>query len=297
MPYRLRKHETVTEGCRRILFEQSASIVSALADWGGPLDDRIHDARKRIKRLRALLRLVQLKLEAKELAAHEDTLRDTAHKLAPARDAIVVLTTFEEMTEGCTDGTVKPVHDLLAAGSRKARRRSLGPDRLTALGGLIRSTCEKLGRAAAAEEGWNGVEAGLRRSYRVARRQWKTVLRDPTSPNLHRWRRLSKRLWEQLRLLRRALPKPIARHLRRLQNFTELLGRHHDFDLLQTALGEAVADGVEAAKFPPLQDRITAEMDRCFKRAVKYAEAIFALRTKDFVSRIHAEWKAWRKER
>jgi CHAD domain-containing protein len=295
MPYRLRKRETVSEGCRRIILEQAASIISALSDrGGGGLDERIHDVRKRIKRLRALLRLLELKLDDKTLEQHEDTLRSTARKLAPARDASVVLAAFEEAAVEITGGAVERIRELLTESVRQAKRKALGPEKLVTLAGILRTTCEALSRAGTKDDGWAAVGPGICESYRSARKHRRTAFSDPVPENLHRCRRFSKRLWEQLRLLRRALPKPLVKQLPRLEKFTDLLGRHHDFYTLQATLQEAAAHGLEVAKFPPLQKFVSGEMGRCLKRARKLGGLIFAWRPKAFAARLHAGWKKWR---
>lgn len=294
MSYRLRKRETVSEGVRRIILEQAASIISALSDRGGALDERIHDVRKRIKRLRAMVRMLELKLDEKTLAACEDTFRSTAHKLAPARDATVVLAAFEEVAVEVTGGAVERIRELLTEAVRVAKRKALGPEKLAGLAGTLRTTCEVLSRAGTRDDGWGAVGPGMGESYRSARKHRRTAFADPRPENLHVCRRFSKRLWEQLRLLRKALPKPIVKQLPRLEKFTDFLGRHHDYHMLQAALREAAAHGLEVAKFPPLQKAIRVEMGRCLKRARKLGALIYALRPKAFGARLHAGWKKWR---
>jgi CHAD domain-containing protein len=294
MPYRFKKRETVSEGCRRILFEQTASIISALSDRGsGGLDDRIHDTRRRIKRVRALLHLLDLRVDEKALAAHEEALRSTARKLAPARDATVVLAAFEEIAVEFTGGAVERIRELLTEAVRHAKRKSLGPEKLVVLAGDLRTTCEALSRAGTAQEGWSAIGPGIYKSYQQAKKLKRLAFAAPTPENVHACRARSKRLWEQLRLLRRTLPKSIARLLPRLDKFTELLGRHHDFHMLQMTLREAAAHGLEVAKFPRLHQSIGKKMDRCLNRAGKQGAKIFELHPKAFASRVHAGWKDW----
>lgn len=293
MPYRLRKSESINEGCRRILFEQTASIISGLSDRGADLDERIHDVRRRFKRLRALLDLVPFRLEEKALAARVDALRGVARKLAPARDATVVLEAFDEIAVEFTGGAIERIRELLTESVKVAKKRSLAPDKLAALASEVRVACEALGRAGVKEDGWHAVGPGIFESYRKARKQCRTAFADPDPVKLHDCRTLAKRLWEQLRILRRAQPKSMSRLRPRLEKFSEMLGRHHDFFMLQKALAEAAAHGLEVAKFPPLHKRLQLEMGRCLKRTRKLAVLIFDLRPKAFASRIHSGWKDW----
>jgi|GEM_PF-1554898 len=296
MPYRLRKREPVSDGTKRILLEQTGAIVTALSDRAGEVDERIHDVRKRIKRVRAVLRLVTLKLDRDALEVRESVLRAVARKLAAARDATVALECFEEISVHFTGGAVERIRQLLADAVRVAKRKSLSPDKLLALAGEIRSAVAIFSRVGTVLEGWPALEIGLADSYRTTRKQVRAAFADPDVDRLHEARRHAKWLWEQLRMLRRALPKPIARLLPRLDKFADLLGRYHDFYLLQKTLNEASAHGLEVAKFPPLHGCLNREMGKCLKRARKMAAELFALRPKAMLARLHDGWRQWHKE-
>lgn len=293
MPYRLRKREPISDGTKRILLEQTGAIVTALSDRAGDVDQRIHDVRKRIKRVRAVLRLVTLKLDSDALDVRESVLRAVARKLAPARDATVVLECFEEIAVHFTGGAVERIRELLADAVRLAKRKSLGPEKLLALAAEIRTAVAIFSRVGTVQEGWPALEIGLADSYRTARKDVRAAFADPDVDRLHECRRHAKWFWEQLRMLRRALPKPIARLLPRLDKFTDLLGRYHDFYLLQKTLNEASAHGLEVAKFPPLHGHINREMGKCLKRARKLSTDIFALRPKAMLARLHDGWRHW----
>jgi CHAD domain-containing protein len=293
MPFRLRKRETVSEGCRRILLEQGASMISALSDRGGVLDDRIHDVRKRLKRVRALIRLVELKLDAQHVELLDDVLHDVGRRLAPARDASVILAAFEEISAEFTGGAIERIRELLTDSQRVAKRRALGPDKLAKLAAEIRKACDTLSRAGTKDDGWPAVAAGIYESYRAARKQRREAFAEPTADQLHELRRKTKQLWEQLRVLRGALPKSIHRQLSRLEKLAELLGRHHDLHVLQTTLLEASAHGLEVAKFPPLHKLIRGKMGKHLKHARKLSAEIYSTRPKAFNSHLHAGWKDW----
>jgi CHAD domain-containing protein len=293
MPYRLRKRETISDGTKRILQEQTGAIISALSDRGGDLDGRIHDVRKRLKRVRAVLRLVTLKLDSDALEVRDSVLRGVGRRLSPARDATVILGRFEEIAVHFTGSAIDRIRELLGDAVKHAKRKLVTPEKLAVLAAEIRSVAGILARVGTVEEGWPAVEHGLSSSYRTARKHVRAAFADPEVDNLHECRRHSKWLWEQLRLVRRALPKPQVRMLPRLEKFCDILGHYHDFYMLQMALNEAAAHGLEVAKFPALHKRINREMGKCLKRARRLGTSVFVLRPKAMIARIHAGWKQW----
>src|SRR5579875_592563 len=97
--YRFKTSETVPDGVRRIATEELKYATSQLRT-GDPekLEESIHEARKAIKRLRALLRLVRPELGScfrKENAA----LRDVGRSLSDLRDSSIVLETFDALSD------------------------------------------------------------------------------------------------------------------------------------------------------------------------------------------------------
>ena len=95
MPYRFDLRDpTLTQALRRIAGAEIAAIRTLLG--GAPDDAAVHGIRKRIKKLRALLRLLRGGLR-KVQPAETVVLRDAARLLAPQRDAAVRLATLDRL--------------------------------------------------------------------------------------------------------------------------------------------------------------------------------------------------------
>src|SRR3954453_7178467 len=96
MSYRFVKRETVPDGLRRIARER---IENALAELRGETDsspeEAIHEARKDMKKLRAVLRLARDELGDDVYRRENACFRDAARKLSGVRDADVMLATFK----------------------------------------------------------------------------------------------------------------------------------------------------------------------------------------------------------
>ena len=86
----------------------------------------------------------------------------------------------------------------------------------------------------------------LRRAYRRARDQWWLAVSDPTDENLHEWRKLTKILLNQLRLVRPWATTTLPRYRTALAELDERLGQARDSSHLAGILrGVPVAEVVE----------------------------------------------------
>ena len=96
MAYRFKHGESVAEGVRRVAREQIESATECLQDNTGAADgEKVHEARKAIKKVRALLRLVRPSL-GRTYSAENRRLRDAGRKLSKLRDAAALIEVFDE---------------------------------------------------------------------------------------------------------------------------------------------------------------------------------------------------------
>ena len=213
--FALRTDETVPDGVRRIARGQ---IDIALDGLGGHGDREaaVHDARKALKRLRTLLRLVRDDLDP-HLYRHElETL-----------DAVM-----ERFSGELRDVDVDPLRSRLAVEHEEAERRLKSGT--TVLGPAIRELKAARARTPAwtlAHDHFEALSPGLRRIYRRGRRATATAQTDPSTENLHELRKRVKDLWYTTQILRRPAPSSMRSSAHRV---SDLLGEDHDLALLRT---------------------------------------------------------------
>src|SRR5256885_13935531 len=121
MSFTLDPGKSIPEAVRATAGKQLTKAVEALAgDAGLDPDEDTHDARKRTKKLRALLRLVRRELGDDVYRRENRALRDAARRLSPVRDAWVLVEAL--------DGLVTPPDDDLSPESVAALRAVLVRD-------------------------------------------------------------------------------------------------------------------------------------------------------------------------
>src|SRR6266550_536207 len=109
MPPRIEGSESGAEGIRRILRKEIEKALGAVDSARSPTDEGIHDARKRLKRARAALRLIREALGDREYRI----LRDAARPLSEIRDAKILIDIYDDLT-GRTRGVARPARQGLS---------------------------------------------------------------------------------------------------------------------------------------------------------------------------------------
>lgn len=239
MPFSLDPRDaTLTDALRRIA---GAELAAALAHAPGA-KGAVHDSRKRVKKVRALLRLVRPGFAR---GAEENArLRDAAAGLGSLRDAEVRLATHDRLLpEG------GPVRAHLAAEIDRAAADPAQEGRRAAFRAAL---AEVLARV----EGWRvkGRDAvvlaeGLARTRARAARAMAEARRTRTPEALHDWRKRAKDGWYQARLLEPVWPEAMKPFEAASNRLGEALGDHHDLAVfeawLDTLPGALAAEAAE----------------------------------------------------
>ncbi len=305
----LHRNERPAVGVWRMILAQLDLAIGAVeAARGGALDARtIHETRKALKRLRALLRLVRAEIGEPAYVREAAVLRDAGRTLAEARDAEVMLATLDGVIARgrrrlAGRGGVRRARVRLAADCERARAGALAePHTRAAFLGSLRACRARV-------ETWNlasaddsrTLEPGLRRVYRQGRARHRRAIRrsGKDARRMHEWRKRVK----DLRYMAEAIGPPgsHSRLARRADALGEVLGEDHDLAVLddwiraQRAKGgkrgrRATAIGRRSAKH--LRREIARRRRKLRRRALRDGERLYRARPKKFVRRLRATSK------
>jgi CHAD domain-containing protein len=273
--YRLKRKESIPEGIARIAYGRIDHALEALED---ATEEGVHEARKDMKKLRALLRLVRGEVGEEVFRREADTFRDAARELSGVRDADVMLATLADL-EGRYEVEVGPVRQAVEA----HRLRTGGGGRQQAAEAATEILTEARTRVAdwpLERDGFEVLEDGLKRTYRRGRRDLRAAAKDPSTENLHEWRKRVKDLWYHYSILERSWKPVMATLADEAHELSDRLGDDHDL----AVLSEFGADSLE-----PL---IAKRREELQGEAFTYGARLYADKPGAFVKRIERWWQA-----
>lgn len=287
--------ESVNAGAHRIMREQLYRARERLADTDSPVDGRIHDARKRFKEIRALLRMLRGPLG--ETAATEGRqMRDAARELASARDAAAVIESLQKLAalRRLPRGTPARALRML-----KRRQEAPGID----LEQLALRTIEavdaiesRLATWPSLPDSFDALETGLERTYRSGRRGMHAAVLSGMPEHFHEWRKRVKDQWYQAQLLRNVWPEMTKAWTSSLDDLAKALGDHHDLFVLR-GLVAASPEGLGSRRnVVALLDAIAERQCELESEAARLGSRIYAEKPRAWLARIRKLWSAWRTE-
>lgn len=226
--------------------------------------EAVHEARKLIKKLRAVLRLAR-KMAApaklKPVAAH---LREAAHRLGPLRDAEVLRTTVRELKK-----REEPAPPPMSAGDPASALREARTH--------LRRAEMAVRKLTAAEWDAAGLKAGLRRLYKRSCQAMRRAGKSMSDDDLHLWRRRTKDLYYSLELL----PENDRNRklVEKIKQLASHLGDDHDLAFLQ----QHVSSHAPGRSHRSLLRRARKRRGPLQKKAFKEGRRVLGQGTHDFV--------------
>jgi CHAD domain-containing protein len=295
--YRLQAEESAAAGMRRIALGRAEAARDQLAGAGGTaLAAAIHDARKDLKKLRAVVRLVRDELGENLFKVENRRYRDAGRKLSRSRDAEVKLEILAALRDRFAEdlpGDAAEHWESALEAERDEVADVVRGEAATSIGAALKAVeqgREQILAWPVMNDSWDLVGPGLATSYRQGRRAMKRVLTDPDSANVHRWRKRTKDLWYQLRIVREAWPELLGATAGQAHELADLLGDHHDLALLVEDLAHREGVG-ERRALAALFGRRQGEL---LGRALEIGGRLYAEKPKAFDRRLKRYWLAWR---
>jgi len=291
--FRLKSDQAIAAEVRRIVLQQLDRATAELNAIGDPeSDEAIHDARRRVKKIRAVIRLVKPVL-AKSRRPVDAELKNVSKLLAPVADGQGVIDTLNELAvryhKTLPRQTVAALrHDLLE------RERRI--DARAASERVLERAIRTLKAHRPVIEGWQlkvdgfeAIENGLKDSVRRARDAMIATLIDPSPERHHAWRHHVKNHWFHVRLLEGRCDNRLIGYQRRLEALDGVLGEYHNLVMLREVL---VADtrlpGKEAARCL----RVVSRYQHTLRRHAQVLGArVYGEKPRRFVRRVKRLWR------
>ncbi|HKC54666.1 MAG TPA: CHAD domain-containing protein [Vicinamibacterales bacterium] len=293
MAFRLKKGAPVATEVRRIVLRQLEVAVSELHTVGDPQsDEAVHDARRRVKKIRAIIRLVRPVLD-KAYRSVDDDLRTVAHMLAPVADGRGIIETLDELArrygKALPPRTIEAARKGVIRHGARADREATERGILEVAAGTLRSERKRIKHWHMSAQGFRAIGPGLEESYRRARRMMIVAWSKPKPSHFHTWRRYVKDHWFHVRLLEGRCGYHLVGYERRIEALDGVLGEYHNVILLRDVL---VTDVDLPREETALCLRVVARYQRLLRRhAELLGVRIYTERPRRFVRRIRRLWQ------
>lgn len=300
MTLSLRHRESVRAAIRRIVRKRIGYAVELIC--AGPdrnSGERVHEARKQLKQVRALLRLIRPEAGRKRSSRVDRRLRQVTRALSAIRDATVLLETLLEMRRPADlpRASLARLRSTLEVRQKRTYAYNLATLRhRERLSGALRKAGGQVMGWSSIHKGWQAIGPGLRKVYGSARAAAAAAARVKVSDDetLHEARKRAKDLLHVLEFLRRIQPRDMEGQIRIFHQLTDLLGKDHDLAVLQVTAGGPLRRQLTSPELRRLLTAVAKRRRSLQHRSFAICRSVYASGEVAFERKIHGYWRRWR---
>lgn len=288
MAYRFKLNEPIREGFLRIGSEQIDRAERVLMQAGND-DTTIHETRKGLKRIRALLRLVRPGLEPNDFDQANALFRQLGALLSEARDNQIMLQTIAKLE---AEGARAPLQGLkrLILAERDEEVSGIDPGLTAAAIAGLRQARAKFESLRLAPSRFAVLRKGLESNYSHARRAAASAFSKPHDEAFHEMRKGAQLHWRHMQLLERAWPDFCAARISAARELSQILGDDHDLAVLKIYLKRVRPGHIGPAEARVIRRAIRDRQDDLRETARPRAQRLFAERPGDLARHIDVLW-------
>lgn len=292
MAYRIESKRSIAGEMARLVHEEVTHALVQITD-NADRSRGVHEARKSMKKLRALLRLVRSELKPKIYIRENTRFRDSARMLAQARDSFVIYETLDTLRphlEGDERKTLNALRRRYKALYQIEQSAVLDDnERLEVVEVALQDAIGRVPKWKIANRGFKSLAPNIQQTYHQGSKGYRRAQRRRDSESFHEWRKQVKYLWYHVRLLTPVWSNIMTPLSDELKQLSDDLGVMNDLALVATSL-MMVKDDFDVASLITASDH---ERQRLEQEVFLTGSRVYAESPEAFVKRLESYWDAW----
>ena len=289
MGYKLEKTLSLKKNISSVAAEEITGCLTSLETLN--IHEAVHDIRKRLKKLRALARLVRDEMGEENYKTINIYFRDLGRELSDFRDLTAHIETVNILRERY--GQHLYVNFFNSITKKIEAERNEMEKTLKAQDFFSEHLTKKLNHAKNDLIKWpvdsndiNIILPSIKRVYTRGKKALQNAYNSPSKENFHEWRKRVKYLWYQTLLLQETWPEFFGVLESEIHELADYLGNDHDLMVLKNKL--------QSPDFPVKGEQQLELMEAVIDRYSQFlrlnaktkGELIYAEGPEDFVQRI-----------
>ena len=294
MAYRLRTGESVAHGLRRLSRKELLSARDELRRTSPPHEEAIHEARKSVKKVRAIVELIEAD-DGRGLATSRKRLRKVNSTLSQVRDAdamLEILTKLRNKSPHLFDEhTFARMRHQLSSHKQASLKAAQDDGAWQKVDEELRTLRQDARQWRPTHRRFGALAAGIRLTYARGRKAMaRARKRQLAAVEFHEWRKQVKALWYQLRLIEGCSPA-IRKDAALLHRVETYLGDDHNVVVLCAELSKDASfcdvEGLRRAA-----DRYQCDLRQ---KALASTKPMYARTPDTYLRRVERAWNAWQR--
>lgn len=268
------------------------SMISQIQE-NTDLDEKVHELRKSLKKIRALLRMVRAQIDPNVFDRENQRYRDIGRQLEALREAKVRIETLTAILENYEHTISREIFESLVNTIEETHRKhvsTFGPDQWNELEVNLANGKNEIGLWVPEASDFDAFSASIKKVYRRGMEAYLSVREQPDAEIFHELRKRAKYLRYQLRFLEDMWPKVFTALEDSMHDLTDFLGNDHDLHDLKTWLDENNWPHLSKKEQDLLGFLIENKQHELRSPAIDLARKAYAEKPGRFINRMESYW-------
>lgn len=299
MAYLLERGESVVAGLKRVARDEMESAEAHLSGGKGTSrDEAIHEARKSIKKVRALMRLVRGEL-GRTYTNENARLRDIARRLSQFRDAFAIVETCDGLKKKFKDDAGRKLDSIRNAIAKDRARAEEEEDVelvVEEAAAILGKASKRVNRWPLRTDGFAAIRPGLQEAFRAGRNALALARKEPRPENYHELRKRVKDHWYHVRLLEGIWTDVMSGYEKSLKDLETALGEDHNLVVLYDRVAAEPSRYGKPEAVELFFDLIGKYQQELRDHSLALAGRIYEEKPRELIHRLEPLWDTWRRE-
>ena len=298
MPYQLTKNEPIETSLKNILISGIKDAASVLSLKRGLHREQFKQARKSLKKARAVLFLLRGSISEERFGEEEKNLRALSATFREVREAHVTEEVFQKL---CRDNKnksreedLKEINDFLIRKSNETVEQIFQKEKkLKEAIALLTAAMERIPEIKIKRDVWESIEEGIRSIY-IECSELKDFCQDSDDVGAFiDWRKAVKFLRIELDFFKDGLSTEIEKWNRRLHELSDCLGEFQDLTMIQDQLEEGKKEIRNKKSLDEVVQMIKSRKKSLKKIAREIGREVFSQKPKAFTREFNSATTQW----
>jgi CHAD domain-containing protein len=259
-------------------------------------DEAIHDARKSLKKLRSLLRLIKPVIAKSDYKLENRRFRDAGLPLTRARDLKILIESFDSVVKECFTGgdlpeVLQEVRRSVSEQLFQEHERLDCDHELETISSRLMEARDDVRQWSHVPDRWRTLSRGLKATYRRALEAQDEVEKYQTAETFHEWRKQVRYLRYQLDLVQFLAADRLKALAGDFDRINKRLGSARDLTLLEKVLADSPAILADSALNEQLRGVVDRRRREAMEEACRLAGEMFAASPEEFVGALKGDWR------
>jgi CHAD domain-containing protein len=297
MAFRLKPDEQVSKGLRRLARKQLGNAVKSVERRGGDREKAIHDARRSVKKARAIVEVFESDC-SRGLGKVRKRLRRVSRSLSELRDADIKVETLDALhlraPRALPPATFMLMRRLLRQDRDALLRDPKLRERLNKAAKILKETRRATVKWRSRHKNLRALIAAVKAARRDGRAAMKRAEDSHTAADFHEWRKAVKTLMYELRLVEEAGPE-IRAEIRALRYIERWLGVDHNVAVLWDRLIHDDRLSRSWSDVAPLQEASGRYQQELRQKALERGARVYATPPAS-AAVLRRRWREWQEK-